>query len=282
MVWFYLALASTFIFAAQELLMRVLSIKTGSPRVFSTVFNLWGAAFAVLVFAMQKGSLAGLFHLTVWHYLLIASSIVLYGLYERFQFSARQGMDAATFAIVMRLQTVVAFVGAMVFLHEPFTLVKTAGVFLVVAASFLLVYKNPSFTYTPAFGYAILCSLMLGSTGFIDKPASAELPSSLYSFLMWIVPLVIIVYPGISPRDLKKEFRIGGWKVALAALLNVVGYIIYIDAISLAEASRINPIVATNSVLTVLGGIILLKERDHFWRKILAGAIAFLGVLLLA
>ena len=281
MVWFYLAIASTVTFAAQELLMRMLSIKTGNPRIFSTVFNLWGSAFAILVFLLQKGSLLELFHLSFWQYLLIAMSIVCYGLYERFQFSARSGMDAATFAIVMRLQTVIAFMGAMVFLHEPFTLVKTAGVLLVVSASFLLVYKNPSFRYTPAFGYAILCSVLLGSTGFIDKPASAPLHASLYSFLMWVVPLAIIVYPGISAQELRKEFRIGGWKVALAALLNVVGYIIYIQAISFAEASRINPIVATNSVLTVLGGIFLLHERDHFWRKILAGFIAFAGVALL-
>jgi len=281
MFWFYLAVAATFIFAAQELLMRVLSIRTDNPRLFSVAYNTWGAAFAILLFVVQRGTLSALLTLRMPQILLIAASAAMYGLYERYQFNARRGMDAATFAIVMRLQTVIAFFGAILFLGESLTLVKFSGVLLIVVATMLLIYRNPKFSFTPAFWYAMVCSIMLGATGFTDKPASVALPASLYSFLMWTLPLGIIAFPGIQVKQLKKEFRNGGWHIAIAAILNVVGYIIYIRALGLAEASRVNPIVATNSVITVLGGIYLLHERDHFRRKLLAGIIAFAGVILL-
>ncbi len=281
MLWFYLAIAACLIFAAQELLMRVLSIRAGSPRVFSFVFNAWGALFAIAVFIAEKGSFRQLAHLTPIQISLILTAIVLYGIYERSQFVARRGIDAATFSIIMKINTVISFVGAIVFLGEPMTLNKTFGVTLIIAAGLLLVYKNPKFRISESFLYTLLCALALGTVGFVDKPASAPVPPALYSFLVWCAPLAIIAFPGIRIRDVRKEFKIGSWKVAAAALLNVVGYIIYLKALTLADASRVNPIVATSGILTVLGGIIVLRERDHFLRKILAGFIAFAGVILL-
>lgn len=78
-----------------------------------------------------------------------------------------------------------------------------------------------------------------------------------------------------------KEFYIGGWKVVLAAFLNVVGFIFFIRAITLADASRVIPISSTVGIFTVLGGIILLGEHDQINRKIAAAIIAFIGILLL-
>lgn len=281
MLWFFLALASALIFAAQELLMRVLAIRTGSPRVFAVVFNLWGAGFALLLFLLERGSLAGLRGLTPVQYILLASTVILYGLYERTQFYARQGTDASTFAIIFRLSTVIGFVGAILFLQEPLTTEKIAGVMLILFASFLLVFRNPKFTLTPALGYAVLCAVFLGLTSVLDKPASEPLSATLYSFLVWFMPIVIVAFPSVTKKEIVRELHIGGWKVALAALLNVVGYIIYIQALSLAEASRVNPITATTGIFTVAGGIYFLREHGHMRRKIIATIIAFIGVILL-
>ncbi len=281
MLWFFLALASAFIFTAQELLMRVLAIRTGSPRIFAVVFNLWGAGFALLLFLFERGSFSGLWGLSPVQYLFLTSTVILYGLYERTQFYARQGTDASTFAIIFRLSTVIGFVGAIVFLQEALSPEKIAGVIFILFASLMLVFRNPKFTMTPALGYAVLCAVFLGLTSVLDKPASEPLPATLYSFVVWCFPIVIVAFPGITKKDIVREFHIGGWKVALAAFLNVVGYIIYIQALSLAEASRVNPISATSGIFTVAGGMYFLKEHGHMRRKIIAAILAFIGVILL-
>ena len=281
LMWLLFAVGSALIFASQELLMRILSIKTGNPRVFSLIFNMWGAAFALIIFMLRGGSFSTLKNLSLAQYALIAAAVLAYGIYERFQFVARRGMDAGSFTVIMRLQTVIGFIGAIVLLQEPLTISKVTGVSLIIAASILIILRNKKITLSSSLGYALLCSLAIGSTGFIDKPASAQLPPSLYSFITWTLSLVIIAFPGVSKKEIVKEFHIGGWKVVIAALLNVIGFIFYLLAVSRAEASRVNPIVATGSILTVLGGILLLKERDHLWRKLVAGLIAFVGVYLL-
>lgn len=281
MLWFILALASACIFTAQELLMRVLAIRTNSPRVFAVVFNLWGAGFAMLLFLFERGSLSGLLGLNPIQYMLIASTVLLYGFYERTQFYARQGTDASTFAIIFRLSTVIGFVGAIIFLRETLTPEKVIGAILILLASVMLVFKNPKFKMTPSLGYAILCAVLLGFTSILDKPASEPISATLYSFVVWCFPIIIVAFPGIPKKEFLKELHIGGWKVALAALLNVVGYIVYIQALSLAEASRVNPISATSGIFTVAGGMYFLKEHGHMKRKIGAALLAFIGVILL-
>jgi drug/metabolite transporter (DMT)-like permease len=115
-----------------------------------------------------------------------------------------------------------------------------------------------------------------------DKPASLGVPTSLYSFLVWSLPLIIIVYPKVRIKQLRQEFKNGGWKVGLAAFCNAAGFILFIEALNLADASRVIPVICTGSIITVLGGIIFLKERDHIVRKLIAMIIAFCGVVLLA
>lgn len=281
MPWYMYALASALLFAAQELIMRILAIKSVVPRVFSVVFNAWGAFFAIVVFFLQRGSFTQLWQLTPFHYILIVSAMLAYGLYERFQFTARKGLDASVIAIIFRLETAFLFIGAIVFLHEALTVAKIIGTALIISASLLLVYKNPHFKITRAFWYALLCAVCMGIAITVDKPASAGLQPALYSFVMWVFPITIIAFPHIRKQQFFKELRIGTWKVALAALFNVVGYILFIQSLALADASRVVPVVATNSILVVVGGIVILHEHDHLWRKCIAITIAFAGVFFL-
>lgn len=281
MPWHFYALLSALIFAVQDLLMRVLAVKSDIPRAFSVVFNLWGAFFAILAFIIQGGSFSQLSKLTPLNILFISSTIILYGLYERYQFSARKGINASSLSIIFRLSTVIAFIGSIVFLREVLTINKIIGATLIIGASGLLLYKNIHLTRNRSLGLAFLCSIFLGIAWILDKPASAHIQPALYSFFVWCIPIFIIAFPKIQLQQIRKEFYIGGWKVAFAALLNVVGFILNIQAFSLADASRVIPTVSINGILIVLGGIIILREHDHIVRKILAASIAFVGVYLL-
>lgn len=47
------------------------------------------------------------------------------------------------------------------------------------------------------------------------------------------------------------------------------------------DASRVGPVYASSLILTVVTGIVVLKERDRIGMKLLGTAITFGGVLLL-
>ena len=281
MNWLIFAVGAILFFATQDIMMRILAIKSDHSRIFSFVFNLWGAFFALIAFMLQGGSFAQLALVppqTIW---LIAAGVLLYGLYERVQFIARKGIDASSLTVIYQLSPVVGFLGALIFLNEQPTPLKLLGASLTIGSSLLLVYKNPNLRLNRPVIYAFICAVLLGIASVVDKPASAELPSTLYSFLIWVLPLFVIAFPHIEKKQFLKEMRIGGWKVAFTALLNVIGFMCFIQALTLTDATRVIPIIYTSSIFTVLGGIFLLGERDHIWRKILAAIIALVGIALL-
>lgn len=281
MPWYAYALGSAFLFGILDLLQKILAVKSHDPRVFSVVFNFWGAGFAIIAFMLQGGSFAALRTISLTQYLLIGLAAIMYGIFERYHFEARKGLDASMFAILFRLSTVIAFIGSITLFGESVTAVKVTGTMCIIGASLLLVFKNPKLKLNRAFILGLLCSISLGLAFTIDKPASSQIPASLYSFLVWCLPIGIIAYPSVKLKDLQREFFIGSWKVAVTALINVVGYILYIQAFALAEASRVVPVVSIDGIITVLGGVIILKEHDHLWRKLIAMALAFTGVYLL-
>lgn len=281
MNWLVFATGAILFFAAQDIMMRVLAIKSDHSRIFSFVFNIWGAFFALIAFILQGGSFTQLVVVppsTIW---LIGLAVLLYGLYERVQFIARKGIDASSLTVIYQLSPVIGFLGALLFLNEQPTPLKLVGATLTIGSSLLLVYKNPKLRINRPVIYAFVCAILLGLASVVDKPASAELPSTLYSFLIWVLPLGVIAFPRIDKKQFLKEFRIGGWKVALTALLNVLGFMCFIQALTLTDATRVIPIIYTSSIFTVLGGIFLLGERDHISRKILAAVIALIGIALL-
>jgi drug/metabolite transporter (DMT)-like permease len=268
-------------FTAQNLLMRVLAVKSNHPRTFSFIYNIWGTLFALLIFAMERPSMVSISQITWIQILLIGGAALGYGLYERTHFLARKHLDASTTAILFRLDPIIAFIGAIIFLHEPLTITKFIGATILIGATFIVLHKNPLLRANRAVITAIFSASMLGLAALFDKPASAGIPATLYSAAMWAFSLPVIAFPKMTLKQLINEFTTGGWKVALTAFFNVFGFILYLKALSLADTSRVIPITSSTGTLTVLAGIFILKENTYIGRKIFAGLLMLVGVLLL-
>lgn len=280
-MWLILSLAAVLMFTAQNLLMRVLAVKSSHPRTFSFIFNSWGAIFSILLFFIDRPSLTDIKPLPWIQLLLIGGAVLGYGLYERSHFLARKHLDASTTAVLFRLSPVIAFVGSLLFLHEPMTLSKVVGAVLLISASLAIVHKNPQLQLNRSVGIALFSATMLGLAWMLDKPASVHIPASIYTTAMWILPLPLIAFPALTLKQLATEFRIGGWKVALTAFLNVLAFFLYLKALAMTDASRVIPIVSSSATLVVLGGVLFLHERTHLARKLIAGALMLIGILLL-
>lgn len=280
-MWLILSLAAALMFTTQNLLMRVLAVKSVYPRTFSFVYNSWGTVFAAIFFLIEHPSLSSLPQVTWTQWGLLAGATLGYGLYERSHFLARKELEASTTAILFRLSPVITFIGALLFLHEPLSFTKLVGAALLIGASLVVIHKNPKMQATRAIAIALFSATALGLAGVFDKPASVGIPANLYSVALWGLSLIIVAIPSLSTKQLTNELRIGGWKVALTALINVVGFVLYVKALALADLSLVTPVTSSAGTLTVLAGIFILKEKSFMRRKIIAGALMLLGILLL-
>lgn len=280
-MWLLLSLLSALAFTALNLLTRVLAVKSNHPRAFSFVYNCWGVLFATSIFLLEGSGIPRLSMLPSRQLGYLALAACFYALFERYQFIARKHIESSTLAIVFRLTTVTAFVGSLVLFNEPAPLSKIVGATLLIGSSLIVTHKNPHLKNTRGLWVAVLCAIVLGLAWMLDKPASVGLSPSFYSALMWAIPLPTIAFPALTFHQIKNEFMIGSWKIATAAFLNVFGFVLYIKALSLAKASRVIPIVSSSATVVVLGGIFVLNEKTFIGRKLIAGALMFIGILLL-
>lgn len=122
---------------------------------------------------------------------------------------------------------------------------------------------------------------MLGLAWMLDKLGTQYFNANTYSILVWTVPLLFICFPSIKFEIIKLELKAASWKIFLLAGLNVVGYLIQLKALELAEATKVIPIIQTATIFTVVMGIFFLKERTNIKKKLLAGLLAMIGVFLL-
>lgn len=280
MNWVIFALLSLTFSATFQILSRILAVKSENPRVFSTIFNAIAAALAFLLLFLEPWSIKSFPPLGIIFLTLL--STVLYGIFERTQFYVRKNIDASTLTILFRLAPVVTLIASFLILKESITFVKIAAVACIIGANILLASGKGSFKFNKYLLLAIICAVSLGLAWAIDKKASVYYSTVIYSVIIWALPIFYIAsFPLVSFKSISSEFKISTWKIPLLAAANVLQFYFQLKALYLADASKVIPVISSSTVLTVLLGIILLKERNNLGRKIIAGALVFIGVLLL-
>lgn len=281
MLWFWLAAGSVFFFTSMYLLQRVLAVESKDPRAMAVAFNGIAALLALGIFFLtgsyRNFALQG--NVNGWIFLLIAC--IGYGLYERARFSFSKLLDASVFSTIENIGVVVAFVGASLLYSEPITPNKLIGTALILAALVLVSYKRNAKASKKGVMIAVLASIALGIGWALDKQGTIYFTADTYNILIWIVPLPIIIFPSIKFSAVLHEIRKSSWRIFLLSGFNVVGYLMQLKAMTMAEATRVIPIVQTATLFTVFAGIFLLNERKDIPKKIVAGFLAVVGVFFL-
>lgn len=283
MTWFIFAASSVFFFTMMNILQRKLAVKSEDPRATAVVFNMIAVGISLIVFfisgAYTKFSLPQ--DPTVWAVIIFACT--MYGLFERGRFYVAQALDASVYAIVNNVTVIIAVIGAIFLYSEPLTLQKFLGIFLVLCSLIIISYekKRKVPIQLKDIGLAVVVFTILGLAWMLDKKGALYLNAETYSIFVWVLPLLIIIFPLVPLRNIKREFEYGSWKVFLLAGANVVGYLLQLKAFEIGEATRVIPVVQTTNLVTVLVSIFLLKERENILKKIIAGTIGLIGVLLL-
>src|SRR3989344_5750672 len=282
MSWTILAFGSVIFFSALNLLQRVLAVDSKHPRAMAILFNVVAALTALLIFGLT-GSFRN-FALPsapkAWVVLLIAC--FCYGRFERGRFAAAKLLDASTLATVANIGVLVAFTSALFLYSEPLTARKLLGGLLIIGALFLVSFnKMAEKSSKKGMIVAVTISVMLGLGWALDKLGVQFFNPSTYSVFVWTIPVIFIYFPRVKFEVIKAELKLVSWKVFVLAGLNVAGYLMQLKALETAEATRVIHIVQTSTLVTILMGIVLLKEKEHISRKIVAGLMAMSGAYFL-
>jgi uncharacterized membrane protein len=91
----------------------------------------------------------------------------------------------------------------------------------------------------------------------------------------------MVYFPYVKNSEIAHEFKIGNWKLIVAAALNAFGYLFQLKAVEIAEATRVLPIVQTSTFFTVILAALFLREKENLGRKTICAILAIAGSILL-
>lgn len=281
MTWLYLSLATALCYACLNIFSRIVSVDSKNPRALSIAFNLVSTVMAVILLLLT-GSFKNLSLPTqteAWIYFLIAA--FFYGIFERLRFFATKMLDASIYSIIGNISVIIAFSISLILYNETLTISKFAGSFLILLSLLMVIEIKKSKISVKSLIVGLIASIAVGIAMGLDKKGATFFNPEVYNLLLWVAPLIILYVPGITFKEIKDQFKKFSWKIYLLSFFNFIGFYLGLKAFLLAEATKVIPVIQLSTIMTVIVGIFLLKERNNLFKKIIAGVIAVIGVFLL-
>ncbi|MCA9486720.1 EamA family transporter [Candidatus Woesearchaeota archaeon] len=279
-LWILFASISAFSESLKALLHRKIMLSE-DPVVYALVENILAALiFLIFIssFSLPKENSAWLL-ITLSSALWLSISILSQYSYKYTKVTIQEPLKQTRLLWVLLL--------SIIFLHELLTRQKILGTLLICCGLAYLSYdkkkkfgslkeKGVLFTLATAFLFALVT--------IVDKAALKYFNPETYGFLVYLFPGLALILINSRKSQLKKLSSLWKnkfWFVGLVALSSFSYYYFKLKALQLADTSLVFPLIRSASILTILGGIIFLKEKEQLSKKLLSSAIVFVGVLCL-
>ena len=170
---------------------------------------------------------------------------------------------------------------------EVITLQKILGVALVFLGVFVLSYEAGKQVSWRDRGvrWTLLNAMLVALAATFDKLALRYVNVETYAVLSCIIPTIFLL-PYVLMRkqyalNLLLKRKTLPWAI-LAVTVLAISYYFTIGAYALADISVAYPVMRIGTIFAVLLGIMVLKEREHMARKIIASIIVVAGVLIVS
>jgi drug/metabolite transporter (DMT)-like permease len=130
--------------------------------------------------------------------------------------------------------------------------------------------------------FALLYSFFLGvALGFNSEVVkSFSIPP--YMFAAFLFPALANLLIFLRPKgaELRYELQVQWKKILLNAAVMDASFFFLLKAFQLGNVPQVVALTASSTLLTVLAGVVVLKEDKHIALKIIAAGLATLGVVL--
>ena len=281
MSWQLLVGLSVLLFSFNNIFHRVLMRDEKSdPYAQFVMFYGLGGLFSFIITMFRGG----------FHYQLSLSQLPYFFLLTIFAtaapvlaFKAAKIIEASESNILLSSQRLWLVIGAFLFLGEAFSLKKLLGTVIVLAGVSIAQWRRNRFVINRGVIYLLLAALCYGIADVVTFTILQNFEAvsfNVYLGIFTVIPLLLV-----RPKVLKKLSFYLKPKYAL----NIVAVTVEDTTATLLlyfayqvgrNASQISPIMATQTILSVILAIIILKEKDSMLNKLIGAAVIVAGVML--
>ena len=216
-------------------------------------------------------------------YLFLFLAIIFYTLNDRLGTTARKGLEASTYIILKQLSTVFMIFVGLLFFKEPFEINKFIGAILIVLSNIIVFYKKENFKFNKTLLFGILANICLTIALFLDVNYSSEFNLAFYVLLTFLIPMILIfLFERIKIKNIIIEYKNSN-KVILffTGISWSLMMITKLKSYQLGSISVVAPFLSLTVILNVIISYFLLKEKNNLIKKIIAGILIIIGIILI-
>ncbi|MEI6477629.1 MAG: EamA family transporter [bacterium] len=218
--------------------------------------------------------------------LTMAAAGLFQSLYNILSLKCQKEVDATQFAIIANLYTPITIIGATIVLHEGLTAQQAVGMILLVLGAVIVSVKGFSketLRFSPYTWIAFGASLVLGLALIAERGAIRG--SSIGSYFVvgygiQTLASLLFALPYIR-KSRPVDYRVETSGIFWLGLLRFGQFATFALASSLASnVSLISSVTTFKIVFIFIASYLLLKERDHAYRKMIGILFSIVGLLL--
>jgi drug/metabolite transporter (DMT)-like permease len=268
--------------AITSILLRLLLKKENSHAIaFSIMYQLITGS-VIFIYALFNGfKIPNIFHLVP----LIILIFTLYIIGNIGLFNALKRIGISEHKIVYSIRPIVTVVASIIFLGEIINIKQIIGATLILISVVLVSWhskkikifkKGAIFTVISAFAYG------LAITG--DSYVIRNIDIASYQTFAFIVPALtmLLIFPS-SKFYIKKMFNFPIFsKLLILCIFQAIATITVFTAYKIGRNNvQIAPLTQLSTIIIVLSGIVILKERKNIFQKIIGAILSFFGTIML-
>jgi len=284
MSWQILIAVSVILYSVSVLLQRVVLKDDKSESIsFSIIFQIGVAIItAILVFIMQRGVSLPDFSKISWSILAMTA---LYALANIFIFKALKNTEASRFTVIFSSKTLFASLGASFLFREFLTPIQWIGAILIIVGIVIISLKKYEQKLNRGDLFAFLAAMLFGLANTNDRFLVNFFDPYSYVILGFLLPglAIALIYPKklvLLKTYMRSDFL---YKMTFLCLLYGLSAITFFAALQQTpNSSQLFSINAFGAIITVVLSILILKEKNHMWKKLLGVIISVAGLVLIS
>lgn len=254
--------------------------ESSDPYAQTIAFYGLGGIFAFIVSLFRGG----------WHYQISFSQLPFFFLLTIFAtaapvlgFKALKLIEASESSILSSSQRLWIVLGAFIFLHEAFSVQKLLGAIVIIFGIIIAQWKKQQFIFNQGVLLVLLAALSYAVAEIISFYILRNFDTTsftVYSFLLPVIALIII-----TPQTIKKlAFYLKPKRainISIVSTNDTLATIFLFFAYQIGRnASQIGPLMATQTIITVILAVVILKEKNNLINKIVGACLVVAGVIL--
>ena len=213
-------------------------------------------------------------------YLMLFGALIFYAINDRAQTTARSGLPVSEFMIFLQFSKVFLIIAGIFIFHDSVIISKMIGAALIMAGTFVLLFKKGQFVFNKYVFWALAGTLAMSIGMTIDIGLINQFNMPLYLLFSFLVPAILImIFEKISYTDIINEIKRGKKRHYFLTGISWCGASFFMyRAFVLGSVSLIAPLSALNVLLNVIVAYFFLNERDDIVKKISVSILILLGV----